>query len=211
MQYLSLKYRFHGFDIICTIFKPIKMTTHIIVPEGLAASDSYLEETFYLSDYFEAVLQQILQVATSTDLIILTSGNSFGYPSSEEEYASLYLKHRNPELKVIVVSHIKERLYLDTFDNARLLRSYLQQQDIIITDTIILYCNAPHCFRSEVMFRLCGFNIQQVIGCRPQQIQRPIVPRLWFYDYLPIQYLYECAAFVYDLCRWMIWKAKGSL
>ncbi|MGB3404416.1 MAG: ElyC/SanA/YdcF family protein [Microcoleaceae cyanobacterium] len=187
------------------------MTTHIIVPEGLAATDKSPEETFYLSDYFEAVLQAVLKVASPTDLIIITSGNNFGYPHSEEEYASLYLQQRNPELNIIIVSKAKDSSYLDTFDNARLLRSYLQQQDIIITDTIILYCNAPHFFRSWAMFRLCGFNIQQLVGCRPQQIQRPIVPRLWFYDYLPIQYLYECAAFVYDLCRWMIWKAKGSL
>ncbi len=186
------------------------MNTHIIVPEGLAATDSHPEETFYLSDYFEAVLQQVLKAASPTDSIMMTPGNSFGYPNSEEEYATLYLKKRQPELQIETISKIKDHPYLDTFDNARLLRQYLQQQDIIATDAIILYCNAPHCFRSWAMFRLCGFNIKQVIGCRPQQIQRPIVPRLWFYNYFPIQLLYECAAFVYDLGRWIVWKGRGS-
>ncbi|MGB3536382.1 MAG: ElyC/SanA/YdcF family protein [Microcoleaceae cyanobacterium] len=187
------------------------MTTHIIVPEGLAATDSHPEETFYLSDYFEAVLQQVLKATSPTDTIIITPGNAFEYPHSEEEYATFYLKQRQPELQVKTVSEIQDCPYLDTFDNARLLRKYLQKQDIIVTHPIILYCNAPHCLRSWAMFRLCGFNIKQVIGCRPQQTQRPIVPRLWFYNYLPIQYLYECAAFVYDLCRWILWKKRGSL
>lgn len=186
------------------------MKTHIIVPEGLAATDYQPEKIFYLSDYFEAVLQQVLKTASSTDLVIITPGNSFGYPHSEEEYASLYLQQRNPELNVITISKPKNSPYLDTFDNARLLRQYLQQQKQIIIDPMILYCNSPHCFRSWMMFRLCGFQIQQVMGCRPQQIQRPIVKRLWFYDYLPIQLLYECTAFVYDLCRWILWKVQGS-
>ncbi len=186
------------------------MTTHIIIPEGLAASDNHPEETFYLSDYFEAVLQAVLKAASPTDLIIITPGNYFSYPHSEEEYASLYLKQRKPELNIIIVSKAKDNSYLDTFDNAYLLRQYLPQQKLIITDPIILYCNSPHSFRSWAMFRLCSFKIHKVIGCRPQQIQRPIVSRLWFYDYLPIQFLYECAAFVYDLCRWIVWKAKGS-
>jgi hypothetical protein len=187
------------------------MTTHIIVPEGLAAIDNNPEETFYLSDYYEAVLQQVLNAASLTDIVIMTPGNSFGYPHSEEEYASLYLKQRNPKLNVITVSQPKDSLYLDTFDNARLLQNYLQQNKLIIKSPIILYCHSPHYFRSRVMFRLCGFKIQQVMGCRPIKIKRPIVPRLWFYHYFPIQLLYECAAFVYDLCRWMIWKAKGNL
>ena len=186
------------------------MKTHIIVPEGLAATDFYPEETFYLSDYFEAVLQQVLKAATSDDTIIITPGNAFGYPNSEEEYATQYLQKNQPKLTIKIISNLKDRPYLDTFDNARLLRKYLQQQQLII-NPMILYCNAPHCFRSWAMFRLCGFKIQQVIKCRPQQIQRPMVKRLWFYDYLLIQLLYECAAFVYDLCRWMAWKAKGSL
>jgi hypothetical protein len=187
------------------------MKTHIIVPEGLAAIDSHPEKTFYLSDYFEAVLQQVLKAASSTDVVIITPGNSFGYPHSEEEYASLYLQQSNPELNVITISQPKDSSYSDTFDNARLLRQYLQQYKLIMTNPIILYCNLPHCFRSWAMFRLCGFQIQQVIKCRPQQIQRPMVKRLWFYDYLPIQLLYECTAFVYDFGRWIVWKASGSL
>ncbi len=186
------------------------MTTHLIIPEGLAAHDSTPEETFYLSDYFEAVLQQLLKTASTRDLILLAPGNPFGYPRSEEEYARQYLQQKRPDLKIHMVSGLQDRPYLDTFDNARLLRTYLQQNESITTEHIILYCNLPHQFRSWAMFRLCGFNIKQVIGCHPQNIQRQIVSRLWFYDYPSIQRLYECVAFVYDLGRWIVWKGTGS-
>lgn len=186
------------------------MTVHIVVTEGLVAEDKTPEETYFLSDYFEAVLQRIIQDVPATERVLISPGNSFGCAASEEDYAAQYLCYKRPELNVQYPQNIRDRTYLDTFDNARLLRKWLHQEQYWPIEDIILYCNAPHVLRSWAMFQFCGFNVKQVIGTRPEKVQRQMVSRLWFYDYFFIQILYEFAAFVYDLGRWFVWKVKGS-
>ena len=180
------------------------MVDHIVVTEGLAYVEEQGTMKCCLSDYFEAVLDQVIQTVPANESVFISLANHFGCKLSEEEYATEYLLTKRPDLKVYVPSDVRDRAYLDTFDNARLLRTWLQKQGLWPLGDVILYCNAPHSFRSWLLFRLCGFNIQQVIGCRPEKVYKKIVPRLWYYDYFTIQILYEILGTLYDFVRWFL-------
>ncbi len=182
------------------------MIVHIVVPEGLAIETDKESGQCFLSDYYEAVLTQVIDAVPPNGQVFLAPGNRFNYPAPEEQYAAEYLMSKRPDLNVFVVSGISERAYLDTFDNAKILRVWLQKQGRWPLEKVNLYCNAPHCLRSAVLFRLCGFQVQRVIGCRPKVVSRKIVPRLWFYNSPIIQNLYEFTALVYDLGRWLMWR-----
>ena len=184
------------------------MTAHIVVPEGLVAGDSTPEETFFLSDYFEAVLLRIVRDVPAEDPVFISPGNPFGRAASEEEYAARYLLKKRPELNVKYPTKIRDRPYLDTFDNARVLRKWLEREGLWPLGDAILYCNAPHALRSKIMFELCEFNVKKVVGCRPENVSRKMVPRLWFYNYPPAQTLYEFIGLNYGLIRWASWKVK---
>jgi hypothetical protein len=175
---------------------------HVVVTEGLACD--LTSQQYGLSDYFVAVLDKVAQVANVGAVVFIAPGNKFGCELSEEDYAKIYLSKKRPDLKIYVPLNVCDRPYLDTFDNARLLQVWLQRQHYPLKN-IYLYCNQPHCFRSALLFRLCGFQVTRVIGSYPTQITRKIVNRLWFYDYPGVQFLYEIAGLVYDLNRWLLW------
>lgn len=190
---------FYGF------FTNMRCTHYIIVTEGLAYQKIAGIEKCCLSDYFEAVLQQLCHDVEVNSRVFLSPGNRFNCHATEEEMAAAYLQSKRPDLEIFLPVGVSDRPYLDTFDNARLLRQWLEHKNIWPLPDIIIYCNAPHAFRSGAMFQLCGYQIQDIIKCRPAQIERKIVSRLWFYDYPIIQILYEIAALIYNLARWLIW------
>lgn len=185
------------------------MADYIIVTEGLTAAESP-EAVENLSDYFEAVVRRVAAEAEPDGRVFLSPGNPFGHSKSEEDYAAEFLQKLRPDLRIFVPQNVRDRPYLDTFDNARVLRIWLKREKFWPLETVILYCNQPHSFRSLAMFKCCGFWVEKVVGCRPEKVSREIVPRLWFYNYPPIQFLYESATLVYDSCRFIIWKVRGS-
>lgn len=185
------------------------MVSHIVVSEGLAYTEEQKKIKCSLSDYFQAVLDQVINDVPSHEPVFISPANNFGCDLSEEEYAYEYLLNNRKDLKVYFstnIKNIKDVVYLDTFDNARILRIWLEKENVWNLGEVNLYCNKPHCLRSFIMFRLCGFKVKRVIGCSPKQIKQKIVPRLWFYDYPMIQIFYESFAILYDLCRWLKWK-----
>jgi Uncharacterized conserved protein len=184
------------------------MVSHVVVTEGLVFRED-LAQHYFLSNYFEAVLKQVLKQVSETEKVYISPGNCFDCPESEEDYAAKYLINSRPQLQVFVPKNIKDRPYLDTFDNARLLRKWLEKQGKWPLDEIILYCNQPHAFRSKLMFKLCGYKIQSVITSVPEISDRKMPPRLWFYDYLPANLLYELVALVYNVIRF--YQSKNSL
>jgi len=181
------------------------MVSHIVVTEGLVFRED-LAQHYFLSNYFEAVLKQVLNHASENEKVYISPGNSFECPEPEEQCAAKYLLHYRPELQVFVPENVKDCPYLDTFDNARLLRKWLEQQEEWPLGEVILYCNKPHTLRSQLMFKLCGYNVQQVITSSPEVVDRKMPTRLWFYDYLPANLLYELVALVYNLIRFCQWK-----
>jgi hypothetical protein len=183
---------------------------HVVVPEGLACIEINGIKQWGLSDYFEAVLDQVIRRVPVNEPVFLAPANTFGCESTEEEYAAQYLASKRPELKLFVPLKMGDRSYLDTFDNARLLRSWLQRQKLWSLGKVILYCNRPHAFRCYLLFRLCGFKVTQVVATRPVKISRLMVRRLWFYDYLPIQLIYETVGVFYGLIRWVLWSISSA-
>ncbi|CAD5954045.1 hypothetical protein PCC9214_02743 [Planktothrix tepida] len=186
------------------------MVSHIVVTEGLVYREDFAQY-YFLSNYFEAVLQQVLKQVSVEEKVFISPGNSFDCPESEEQCAAKYLLHYRPELQVIVPENVKDRPYLDTFDNARLLRKWLEQQEKWPLDDVILYCNKPHALRSQLMFKLCGYNVQEVITSYPELAYRRMPFRLLFYHYLPANLVYEWGALVYDLIRFYVWKVSSKL
>jgi len=184
------------------------MVSHIVVTEGLVFRED-LAQHYFLSNYFEAVLKQVLKQVSETEKVYISPGNCFDCPESEEDYAAKYLINSRPELKVFVPKTIKDRPYLDTFDNARLLRKWLEQQEQWPLGEVILYCNKPHALRSQLMFKLCGYNVQQVMTSYPELANRTMPLRLVFYHYLPAHLLYELVALVYNVIRF--YQSKNSL
>ncbi|MGC9526346.1 MAG: YdcF family protein [Limnospira sp.] len=185
------------------------MADYMIVTEGLTATESP-EAVENLSDYFEAVVRRVAADAETGDRVFVSPGNSFGHSKSEEDYAAEFLQKLRPDLQIFVPANVRDRTYLDTFDNARVLRIGLQREKLWPLGDVILYCNQPHSRRSRAMFQFCGFRVERVVGCRPETVSREIAPRLWFYNYPPVQFLYESATLVYDSCRFIVWKVSGS-
>ncbi len=181
------------------------MVSHVVVTEGLVFRED-LAQHYFLSNYFEAVLKQVLNHASKNEKVYISPGNPFECPESEEQYAAKYLLHYRPELQVFVPENVKDRPYLDTFDNARLLRKWLEQQGQWPLGEVILYCNQPHALRSQLIFKLCGYNVQQVITSYPELANRTMPLRLVFYHYLPAHLLYEKVALLYNLIRFYQWK-----
>jgi hypothetical protein len=106
------------------------MVTHIIVPEGLAYEINNQDRKCYLSDYFEAVLNHVLATVPATEAILIALANQFNCAATEEQYAAEYLLKKRPDLNVAIPSGVWDRPYLDTFDNARLLRTWLQEKGL---------------------------------------------------------------------------------
>ena len=185
------------------------MADLIIVTEGLTATES-LEAVENLSDYFEAVVRRVAAEAESGDRVFVSPGNPFGHSKSEEDYAAEFLQKLRPDLQVFIPENVRDKTYLDTFDNARVLRMWLKREKYWPLGEVILYCNNPHSRRSRAMFQFCDFQVEKVVGCRPETVSREIAPRLWFYNYPPVQFLYESATLVYDSLRLIIWKVRGS-
>lgn len=182
------------------------MVAHVVVPEGMAYQTVQEVGQCLLSDYYEAVLARVIRAVPLNGQVFLAPGNRFTCAAYEELYAADYLQSRRPDLCVILPVDISDRIYLDTFDNAKLLRTWLQKEGRWPLEEVTLYCNAPHRIRSSVLFRLCGFNVKLVVGCRPKVVCRKIVSRLWFYDYPIIQTFYEGTALLYNFGRWIEWK-----
>ncbi|BBD56457.1 YdcF family protein [Planktothrix agardhii] len=181
------------------------MVSHIVVTEGLVFREDFAQN-YFLSNYFEAVLKQVLKQVSENEKVYISPGNCFGCPESEEDYAAKYLLNHRPELQIFVPENVKDRPYLDTFDNARLLRKWLEKQEQWPLEEVILYCNKPHALRSKLMFKLCGYKVQQVITSYPELANRTMPLRLVFYHYLPAHLLYEWGALVYDLIRFYQYK-----
>lgn len=180
--------------------------SHIVVPEGLAYEVKFKNLQCSLSDYYQAVLDEVIKNASKDDIVYLAPGNYFGCDYAEEEYALTYLLERRPDFNILFPSVGQERSYLDTFDNARFLRIWLESKLLWPLETIYLYCNSPHQWRSWLLFRLCGFKIDQIITSRPQKVVKKIVPRLWFYNFFIFQIFYELLSIVYGLIRYIYYK-----
>ena len=172
----------------------MRTMNYIIVPDGLAASDSGKALT-KPSFVFRWVLDWLVENIQKEDVIYLAPANKFGGNISEQEAAKKYLNKTIPN--TIVSFEPSEERYIDTRGNAVLLRDYLNDQNKwpLNNATLVSYCF--HLPRANLVFRQAGYNFQSV-GVRPSKFHsEAIVPRLWYYQYPYIHIIYETLAYCY--------------
>lgn len=193
---------------------------HIVVPEGLARPPGprrgradEARPPSLLSDYYLAAVEAVARLAPLGAEVLMAPGNAFGARRSEEQTAARVLRRCRGDLRVRVAAAVRPpggSRYLDTFDNALLLRRWLARRGRWPIGQAVLYCNAPHAVRCRAVFALCGFRLRRLVPCRPTRRRRRIVRRLWYYDRRPVHVLYEAGALLYDLARWLVRQLRGE-
>jgi hypothetical protein len=176
------------------------MRTFIVVPEGLAVDS---QGVYHASDHYKAALDLVMELSGPPDTIYLAPANSFGAHQEEDLFARDYLRSGGCVAEVQVISHdIPRQGYLDTLDNARLLKKDLICKGRWPLGEVILICNRPHSVRSRIMFRHFGYNIKEVKTSRAvERSDNRMVSRLWFYEVPPVHYFYELFAITYGCIR----------
>jgi hypothetical protein len=179
------------------------MKTWILVPEGLATD---VQGNFAVSDYYKAVLDLFVQLRKPGDRAFLAPANSFGAARPEDHFGFQYLKERQVTDGVEIIGDDIPRVgYLDTLDNALLVKRHLTETGRWPLGAVTLVCNRPHKLRSAIMFKLIGFSVDRVLTTRPAVASgKRMVRRLWFYDYPIVQYIYEFFAFLYGCFRFFM-------
>jgi hypothetical protein len=179
------------------------MAVHVVVPEGLGYRPA--GDDLVLSAYFQAVLESVARVAKPGDRVYMSPGNPFGGAVSEEVMAADILLGMRPDLDVVVPERRGYHRYLDTLDNARELRRWLQGRGEWPLPPIRLHSYAQHRHRSRLVFRLEGYVVEHAEPVRDVALGPRPVGRLWYMGFPLLHELYEGVATLYDLARWG-WK-----
>lgn len=179
------------------------MKEYLVIPEGLSEDE---DGRHYPSDFYIAALDEVSRRAENNDRIYLAPANYFSGDSPEDYHGMAYLKSIDCKGEIIVIGHRADpEKYLDTLDNAQYLERFLKERNQWPIGPVIMICNRPHKLRSLVVFKLCGYSIKEAIGTRPRKRSgSKMVRRLWFYDNLAVQYIYEAIAIVYDSFRFLV-------
>jgi hypothetical protein len=185
--------------------KRSRMRTFIVVPEGLALDS---RGAYHASDHYLAALDLVMEFSSPSDTIYLAPANRFGAHQAEDLFARDYLLSRHCPAQVEVISpEIPRRGYLDTLDNAHVLKMDLMRKGRWPLGSVTLVCNRPHRLRSRLMFRLCGYEVSEVRTSRAgERSGTRMVGRLWFYDIPVLQYFYELLATAYGCFRFPFLK-----
>ena len=175
------------------------MRKFIVIPEGVRAGPDGLgvDEPSFV---YRQVLDFTLRLAGAGDEVYLAPANAFGGPLREEEAAQRYLARRQAAFRVLYpgfnlpANPVRPR-YVDTLDNARLLREVLGTTD----GRYDLICAQKHARRAEWCFRRVGFGFVAVHRV-PHVVEAEAVPARLFYYRHPLLYqLYEFAAWQRDV------------
>jgi hypothetical protein len=176
------------------------VSVHVVVPEGLANST----DGAALSAPFQAVVALVARIAADGDTVYMSPGNRFGGPVPEEVLAADILRDMRPGLWVVTPTPAPGTRYLDTLDNARELRRWLEAKGRWPLPPVRLYCNAPHALRSGLMFRLEGYTVESVETVRRVSASPRPVGRLWYMGVPLVHQAYEACATLYDTWRWIL-------
>ena len=175
------------------------MRKFIVIPDGVKAGPDGLGVD-QPSFVYRQVLDFTLQLAGPGDEVYLAPANAFGGPLHEEEAAQRYLASRGAPFRIFHpgfnLPAIRERpRYIDTLDNARLLRDSLGSAD----GEYELVCVQPHTRRALWCFRRVGFQFRAVHRVRHVVEGEAVPRRLFYYAYPPLHHLYEAAALTRDV------------
>ncbi|HUI81811.1 MAG TPA: hypothetical protein VLY24_28005 [Bryobacteraceae bacterium] len=170
---------------------------HIVIPEGL----NRLCYEVPLSDYYEACLRRVGELAAGGETVYLAPGNPFGHAAPEDEIAAGFINELRPDLITHHVGDQRGRGYLDTLDNAVCLRDWARRRGCWPMGECRLYCQRYHALRTRLCFRIAGYRVRGVVASAPAKRSGRIVPRLKYYDYPAANVVYEALAIGYTLLR----------
>jgi hypothetical protein len=171
----------------------------IVVPEGVKAGPDGLglgEPSFV----YRQVLDYTLRLAGAEDVVYLAPANAFGGPLREEEAAQRYLARHNVPFRILYpgfnlpANHVRPP-YVDTLDNARLLREALGSAE----GEFELVCAYRHTPRALWCFRRTGFQFRAVHRVRHGIEPEPVPARVFYYRFPLLHRLYESAALLRDV------------
>jgi uncharacterized SAM-binding protein YcdF (DUF218 family) len=174
------------------------MRRFIVIPEGVKAGPDgrgIAEPSFV----YRQVLDFTLQFARPGDEVYLAPANAFGGPMREEETARLYLEKQRAPFRILHPGHNlpanqQRPRYVDTLDNARLLRDALGGT----TGSFELISAQRHARRAELCFRHTGFQLAAVHRV-PYLFEDEAVPRrVGYYRSRWLYPLYESTALLRD-------------
>ncbi len=175
------------------------MRKFIVIPEGVKAGPDGLGVD-QPSFVYRQVLDFTLQLASAEDEVYLAPANAFGGPLNEEETAQRYFERQRAAFRVFYPGFnlpaiaVRPR-YIDTLDNARLLRDALGSAE----GEFELVCAHRHTPRALWCFRRTGFRFGRVHRV-PYRYETEAVPARVFYYRHPLLYrAYETAALTRDV------------
>jgi hypothetical protein len=170
---------------------------HIVIPEGLNRLDSGGQP---LSDYYEACLRRVAELAANGEAVYLAPGNAFGHGRPEDEIAAGFLRQLRSDLIPHNIGDAR-RGHLDTLDNAMWLREWARRHNRWPMADCWLYCNRYHVLRTWLCFRVADYHVRRIVACTPAKRSGLIVPRLKYYDYPAANLIYEALAIAHTFLR----------
>ncbi len=168
-----------------------KVTNFIVVPEGLEYCDGKVTDK--PSTAFCLVLERLSKIAKPEDHIFLAPANHFGGPLYEQEAAYNFLKDTVSSKIHVPKSNFEN--YLDTRHNALFLRDYLKQNNLWPLNNVKLVVLETHIKRANIVFAQEGFSFQSESVKRENHKFLHNVPRLFYYKYKSLHFLYEFISF----------------
>jgi len=175
-------------------------THYIIIPEGLAVAKNGKVLPFP-SFVFRQVIDFTINLVTEKDSLYIAPANHFGSEISEQEAAFNYFKKKGTKCNIIWFK-IPSSKYIDTFDNAYYLKSFLKEKFDCMHFELV--CAKLHSYRTEYCFKKLGFKITKVHRVNYSISDELIVKRLFYYKYKTLHTIYEAIA----LCRDVVYNNK---
>jgi hypothetical protein len=170
----------------------------IIVPDGLAANDKG-HPLPIPSFVYRAVLDAAAQRKQAR--LLLAPANAFDTNTTEQEAGYYYLQDKNIKAEFAPTPAGSD--YIDTCQNASLLRQWLEEKGEWPLPPVTLLVAFRHAARATFCFRANGFTlniIAPVIYTIPDD--EPIVGRLWYYRWPWVHEAYEFTALLFDILRY---------
>lgn len=175
----------------------------IVIPEGLSIIDNETVPSFV----YRAVLDYVVQNHRD-DMIIVAPANSFGCDKSEQKAAADYLKASGISCTFFEVGDAR---YFDSLDNIVELKKYCMRNYITLDRDAIIISGMVHRLRISFLCKVLDLKNKTVRGVSCDTKREAIVPRLWYYQFRYLHYLYEIGALMYHVPQIMLRGLKGRL
>ena len=156
---------------------------YIIIPEGLALNSTEP------SMLFKAILNELIKVLEPEDVIFIAPANNFKTDTSEQIAAKKFLQNFGVKNDIHAFEYETEN-YLNTRDNAIILKNYLVENNLWPLKDCKLWSYHIHSKRAALIFSYYEYKFES-IEVRPNTFKGSIVNRLFYYNYPILHRLYE--------------------